>query len=185
MRNLGFRLTFAPLFLLAVASTAGLAVRAQEDKGDKDGMSTNQFRAELRGRHEVPLTLSGARGTVELTVSEDQSSVHFVLSYEGLQTKVMFAHIHVGQPNVNGGVTVFFCGGGGRPDCPQEAGTVEGDFTETDVIGITSQQLGAHELPKLLKAIRAKKTYGNLHTMASPGGEIRGQITPVKKQDND
>jgi hypothetical protein len=29
----------------------------------------------------------------------------------------MFAHIHVGQPDVNGGVTVFFCGGGGRPAC--------------------------------------------------------------------
>jgi hypothetical protein len=183
MRNLGFRLTLAALLALAVATVAGLAVRAQ-DSDDERG-STNQFRAVLKGRQEVPLTLSAARGELELTVSDDESSVHFVLTYEGLQTKVMFAHIHVGQPNVNGGVTVFFCGGGGRPDCPQGAGTVEGDFTAADVIGLPSQQLDAHDLAKLLRAIRHRKTYANLHTMTSPGGEIRGQITPVRRENNE
>jgi hypothetical protein len=56
------------------------------------------------------------------------------------------------------------------------AGTVEGDFTATDVIGITTQQLEAGNLDKVLKAIRSGQTYANVHSMTSTGGEIRGQI---------
>jgi hypothetical protein len=141
----------------------------------------HNFRAELRGRNEVPLTLSSARGTLTLTVSDNDKSVHFVLEYSGLQTQVLASHIHVAQPNVNGGVTVFFCGTVPpgfpvRAACPQAAGTVTGDFTAADVIGLTSQQLEVNNLPKLLAAIRAGKTYANVHTMTSPGGEIRGPI---------
>jgi hypothetical protein len=134
-----------------------------------------EFRAELKGRNEVPLTLSAGRGTLALTVNDVDTSVHFVLQYSGLQAPALFSHIHVGQPNVNGGVTVFFCGGGGRPACPLE-GTVEGDFTANDVLPLTTQQLEAHNLDKLLKAIRAGKTYVNVHSTTSPGGEIRGPI---------
>jgi hypothetical protein len=145
-------------------------------RGDDRRGPARDFRAELKGRNEVPLTLSGARGSLTLQVNDDDSSVHFVLQYSGLQTPVLFSHIHVGQPDVNGGVTVFFCGGGGRPACPQGEGTVEGDFTASNVIGLPTQQLEANNLEKLLKAIRSGKTYANLHTMTSPGGEIRGQI---------
>jgi hypothetical protein len=97
-----------------------------------------------------------------------------------LLTPVGAAHIHVGQTKVNGGVTVFFCGGGGRPACPQE-GTVEGDFTASDVIGLAAQQLEVNNLAKLLATIRAGQTYANVHTTMSPGGEIRGQIHADKK----
>jgi hypothetical protein len=108
--------------------------------------------------------------------------VHFVLTYGGFLTSVGAAHIHVGQKSVNGGVTVFFCGGGGRPACPPQ-GTVQGDFTANDVIGLASQQLEPNNLQKLLAAIRAGKTYANVHTTTSPAGEIRGQIHDDDKKD--
>ena len=118
-------------------------------------------------------------------MNETDSSVHFVLTYEGLRTHILFSHIHVGQPNVNGGVTVFFCDNTSTTHtartCPEPAGTVEGDFTAADVIGLTSQQLAAHDLAALLGAIRARHAYANLHTMDSPGGEIRGPILPGKE----
>jgi hypothetical protein len=157
------------ILLLASIPLLALPVVADHNGPERD------FRAELRGRNEVPLTLSAARGSLELKVNDTDTSVHFTLEYSGLQTTVLFAHIHVGQPNVNGGVTVFFCGGGGRPACPQ-SGTVEGDFTANDVLPLATQQLEASNLAKLLAAIRAGKTYANVHTMTSPGGEIRGQI---------
>jgi hypothetical protein len=145
-----------------------------------------EFEAELRGRNEVPLTLSPARGTLTLTVDDSDTVVHFVLEYSGLQTPVSAAHIHVAQPDVSGGVTVFFCGTvpvgfPARGACPP-SGTVEGDFSAADVIGLTSQQLEANNLPKLLAAIRAGETYANVHTMTSPAGEIRGQIQSDQKK---
>jgi len=185
MKHMEYKRFVAILLVLTVvgmaASLATLNVRAQNDD---DGGRAHQFRAELRGRHEVPLTLSGGHGSLALTVSQGDSSVHFVLTYEGLRTHIFFSHIHVGQPNVNGGVTVFFCDNT-KPNhpqaCPEGAGTVEGDFRATDVIGLTSQQLAAEDLAALLEAIRARQTYANLHTMDSPGGEIRGPILPGRE----
>ena len=182
MRNPGLRIAFASLLVLAIPTIEGLGVRAQND--DDHGRA-HLFRAELKGRHEVPLTLSVAHGSLDLTVTPDDSSMHFVLTYEGLRTHIMFSHIHVGQPNVNGGVTVFFCDNTTPPHtsraCPEQAGTVEGDVTAADVIALTSQQLAAHDLTALLAAIRARQTYANLHTTDSPGGEIRGPILPGKE----
>ena len=164
--------------LLAIPLTAG--------HGERHEGPEREFRANLTGRNEVPVTLSAGRGTLALTVNDTDTSVHFVLEYSGLQTTVGAAHIHVAQPNANGGVTVFFCGTvpagfPARGACPQ-SGTVVGDFTAADVIGLTSQQLEANNLPKLLAAIRAGKTYANVHTATSGGGEIRGQIHDDQKE---
>src|ERR1700730_16537765 len=152
------------LFLAAMA----LLVATPFAQGDRS--PRHEFRANLRGPNEVPLTLSGARGSLQLTVSDDESSVHFVLQYEGLKTHVLASHIHIGQPNVNGGVTVFFCGkADGSDPCPEGAGTVEGDFTADDVIMLVPQQLAANDLTAVIRAIRSGETYANLHTMDSPG----------------
>lgn len=161
--------------IICLAGISLLTMPLLARHNDGQGRPERDFRAELRGRNENPLTLSGGRGTLSLTVNNTDTSVHFVLEYDGLLTTVGAAHIHVGQPTANGGVTVFFCGGGGRPACPQQ-GTVEGDFTANDVIAITAQQLEVNNLAKVLAAIRAGKTYANVHTATSPGGEIRGQI---------
>ena len=170
------------LLLLAAISLLTMPLMATHDS---DGPERN-FRAELRGRNEAPLTLSAGRGTLSLRVNDNDTSVHFVLEYSGLLTPVGASHIHVGQPNVNGGVTVFFCGTvpagfPARAACPP-SGTVQGDFIAADVIGLTSQQLEVNNLPKLLAAIRAGKTYANVHTVTSPAGEIRGQIHADDKE---
>jgi hypothetical protein len=163
------------VLLLAAIPVLVAPLLAQDDRAPR-----HQFRANLTGPAEVPLTLTGASGTLQLTISDDDSSVHFVLSYQGLETHIRFSHIHIGKPTDSGGVTIFFCGGGGRPDCPEGSGTVEGDFTSDDVIGLPAQTLAPNDLAALLAAIRSGETYANLHTDDSPGGEIRGQIRAVR-----
>jgi hypothetical protein len=164
---------------VAVLLALPLLVAPLVARGESDDVKRD-FQARLKGKNETPLTVTTASGTLQLTVNDADNLVHFVLTYSGIQTPVMFAHIHVGQPNVAGGVTVFFCGGGGRDACPQE-GTVEGDFSDSDVLPLATQQLAAGDLATLLKAIRAQQTYVNVHSTTSPGGEIRGQIVPVKQ----
>src|SRR5262245_40062226 len=170
------------IVIMAAVSLLVMPVLAKPD--EPNGKPEHDFHATLRGFNEVPATLSAGQGTFQLTINDVDTSVHFVLSYSGLQTAVGAAHIHVGQPNVNGGVTVFFCGGGGRPACPASPATIEGDFTSSDVLALPTQQLEAGNLAKLLAAIRAGKTYANVHTATSPGGEIRGQIRPDKGKDH-
>jgi hypothetical protein len=93
------------------------------------------------------------------------------------------AHIHLGQRDVNGGVSVFFCGGPTTPACTPGSGSFSGTFTATDVIGPVGQGIAAGELSELIAAIRAGRTYANVHTDKHPGGEIRGQVRNDRDDD--
>jgi hypothetical protein len=54
---------------------------------------------------------------------------------------------------------------------------LNGTLTSTNVVGPGgAQQLLPGQFDQLVRAIRAGATYANVHTAASPGGEIRGQI---------
>lgn len=152
---------------LAVLALLGAAVAARADQTVK---------AQLHGFNEVPAISSTGSGEFTAKIrSED--AVDWELSYEGLEgTVTTAAHIHLGQKDVNGGVSVFFCGGGGRPACTPGSGTFSGTFTAADVIGPVGQGIAPGELSELIAAIRAGQTYANVHTNKHPGGEIRGQV---------
>jgi len=134
--------------------------------------------ATFSGYAENPTLNSAGSGTLTITVSDDEQSFSYVLTYEGL-TGTSASHIHVGTPWLNGPVVIFLCGGGGRPSCPPEGGTVEDTIVASNVTaGAEAQGFPAGDLATMLAAIRAGATYANLHTAARPGGEIRGQIVP-------
>lgn len=132
------------------------------------------IKASLHGFNEVPAVSSTGSGEFTAKIRED--AVDWELSYEGLEgTVTTAAHIHLGQKDVNGGVSVFFCGGP-RPPCTPGSGTFSGTFTAADVIGPAAQGIDPGELSELIAAIRAGQTYANVHTNKHPGGEIRGQV---------
>ena len=136
-----------------------------------------RIHARLSGYGEVPAISTSGTGDFTAKINRDETEFEFELTYENLEgTLTTAAHIHLGQPNVNGGVSVFFCGGGGRPACPNTSGTVTGTATVTDVIGPTGQGIAPGEFAELLRAIRAGATYVNVHTNKHPGGEIRGEV---------
>ena len=127
----------------------------------------------LHGFFEVPA--NSTTGSGELTGTLDADSIDYTLSYTGIPTAVTAAHIHVGQMDVNGGVSAFLCGGGGKPACPP-SGSVTGTIVAADVIGPTGQGVGPGEFEELVAAMRAGVTYANVHSSQFPGGEIRGQL---------
>ncbi len=142
---------------------------SQEKNGD-------ELRARLTGFQEVPTLVSSASGQFRGKISEDETSIDFTLSYEGFGTDVLVAHIHLGARATNGGVTIFLCGGGGRPACPVRAGTTGGTITAANVRALPDQDLAAGDLASIIAAIREGATYVNVHSKKRPGGEIRGQI---------
>jgi hypothetical protein len=54
---------------------------------------------------------------------------------------------------------------------------VEGTITPSDVIGPAGQGLDAMEFDDLLRAMRAGRTYVNVHSDKHPAGEIRGGVS--------
>jgi hypothetical protein len=146
-----------------------------------------QVRASLRGLEEVPSISTVARGNFTAEISEDEETVTWELSYADLQGTVTQAHIHFADRDVNGGISVFLCsnlgnGPAGTQPCPPPPATISGTFSAVDVIGPTVQGIAAGELAELIKAIRARHTYANVHSNLFPGGEARGQIVPGSHQ---
>jgi|SRR5437867_8645396 len=137
--------------------------------------NSNRARARLDSYQETP-TLS-TTGHGEFTARINGSSIEYTLMYADLEgTTTLAAHIHLGRPAIQGGVSAFLCGGGNKPPCPPTSGTVSGTIVATDVIGPTNQGIAPGEFDELVRAMRASATYANVHTNLFPGGEIRGRI---------
>jgi hypothetical protein len=147
------------------------------------------IQATLSGYEETPAAVSTvASGQFSATISRDDQSIDYELTYSGLQGTVTQSHIHVAQLSVTGSIVIWLCGTATNPGpagtqtCPQ-SGTITGHITAADVIAgsITTQQLAAGELDEVIAAIRAGAAYVNVHTNLSPGGEIRGQIRASRR----
>jgi hypothetical protein len=152
-----------------VVGIAGLAAAA----------ASPNWSAKLTGYEEVPALSNDSAGLFTATISNDQTTVSWELTYATLGATQ--AHLHFGQAGVNGGVSVFLCsnlgnGPAGTQPCPANGGTVSGMFSAADVIGPSGQGIAAGELNELIAAIRAGMVYANVHTMMNPGGVVRGQL---------
>ena len=168
------------VLVLAVLS-AGLLVTSL---AGASGGGKKNVKANLTGFQEVPAVSSFGSGTFRATIDDDAQTITYELSYGGLNSTAMAAHIHLGQRGANGGVAAFLCGGGDKPPCPAGTGgteTVSGVIDAADVIGPDAQGIAPGEFDELVRAIRAGVTYANVHTMTQPGGEIRGQISGKKR----
>ena len=81
------------------------------------------------------------------------------------------AHIHVGAEDGNGPVVAFlfgFVAEGVTTNGVLATGTITSD----DLVG----PLAGMSLADLVAALDSGGAYVNVHTLANPGGEIRGQI---------
>lgn len=148
-----------------------------------------EIKAILIGYEEVPAVSTGAGGELRARISNDESSISYELSYSDLEGTVTQAHIHVGRPGTIGGISVWLCSNlpspptpAGVQPCPAPPATIDGTLTASDVVGPVGQGIAPGEFDELIKAIRARSTYVNVHSTMWPGGEIRSQIDPGKGQ---
>jgi hypothetical protein len=172
--------TFVTLISGALAVLA-IGSYATADSGKKE-VSTGPMTGYLEGAPGGPVS-SPASGSFAATIDDAGSEIDFTLRYADLEAPVLFAHVHFGQRSVNGGVAAFLCGGGGKPACPQ-SGTVTGTIVPADVVGPAGQGIAAGEFDELVAAIRAGRTYANVHSTKFPAGEVRGQINDDNQRDD-
>jgi CHRD domain len=132
--------------------------------------ASGHFGTHLTGDEEVPAVVTGAQGQATFKLSDDSQSVSYKLNVSNMDD-VTQAHIHIGPAGENGPVVVFLFGF-------VEAGVdvngrlASGSFDAGDLVG----PLAGFPLQELITAIEAGNAYVNVHTVAHPGGEIRGQL---------
>jgi len=142
--------------------------------------------AALVGTQEVPALFRPGSAIFEARVLDNDTRIEFELTYEQLTAPPLVAHVHFGQRSVNGGVSFFLCGGGGKPACPAStSGMVTGTVVAADVLGPAAQGIAPGNLAGILQMIRAGFGYANMHTPLHPTGEIRGQIRASGGSDKD
>ncbi len=153
---LKFLMTFA-----AAAAVFGFASTAQAEE---------LFRVHLSGDEEVPLVDNRATGQVKLIVNDAETQLHYELRVANIED-ITQAHIHRGAAGENGPVVVFlfgFIGEGVTRNGLLAANT----RTSADLVG----PLAGAPLEDLIEQIRSGNSYVNVHTVANPPGEIRGQL---------
>jgi CHRD domain-containing protein len=174
-----FRYVIPLVLALSLAGTSLALAGSGGKKGNGKHGQSNTFVASLSGHQEVPAIHTNGMGRLTLTINDD-NMLSFELTYANLSSPAGAAHVHFAQPNVNGGVSFFFCGGGGKPACPAGNSstpvTVTGTVAPADVLAITAQGMPAGDLGAIVSEIKAGFTYANVHTTNFPGGEIRGQL---------
>jgi hypothetical protein len=176
MRAIGFTMVAATLVV------SGLVVQAQDRRSDdRSGSRQQHFSASLRPEHEVPAVSSPAEGEFRATLDPAAGALDYELTFSGLQANVVQSHIHIAQPNVNGGIMVWLCGTAAAPGpagtqtCPQN-GTITGTITAANMLAVTTQGIAPGEFDEFIAALRDGLAYANIHSVQSPGGEIRGQV---------
>ena len=154
----------AQIMLLALALAPALACGGGGSTGGLDAEASYTFT--LSSSAEVPApkptTASGAAQIILYPNSIDyQVSATSIIG-------ITMAHIHSGAPGVAGPilVTLFLPGAA--------TGTVNGVFATGS---ITQANLAAGVTLESVKSqILSGNTYVNVHTVANPSGELRGQI---------
>ena len=159
--------------LVAVATLLTVTARAEDDEA-------TFCHAWLTGVGEVPPNLVEGKGLLTGRLSADGGSIAWTLSWTGLTGPAQAAHIHFGPPQNTGAVVVFFCGGGGRPACPdgpEHSGSVSGTWTAADIVAVPAQNVTAGDFVGFLGMLHVHLGYANIHTPLFPAGEVRGQVS--------
>ncbi len=137
--------------LLAAVFAAGFATAASA--------AVLQFHATMNGATEVPPNKTAGTGDALASLDTTSKVLTYTVTFENLSGPATAAHFHgPAAAGANAGVAVAI--GGKGPTSP-----VHGTATLTDA-QVTDLEAG--------------KWYVNVHTAANPGGEIRGQVMPVK-----
>jgi hypothetical protein len=161
-------------------------------QGQDEEVVTFNLSARLSGAQEVtppdaPTTPSlgvttDMTGDVQVRVAEDLSSLAFVLNVDK-GSGVTQAHLHCARPGQNGPVVVFLS------PLNAEGEDVDGRLAEGTR---TNQQIEAsaeaceeligrpvRNIASLTAAAFEGLIYANVHTVANPAGEVRGQLIPA------
>jgi hypothetical protein len=142
-----------------------------------------KFIANLSGRNEVPPVDTDAFGVAKFVSDKNCTKIKFYLKVKDIDNFVQ-AHIHFGRRKENGPVLAFLFGAdleslGDQNGISTRRGIVTGVITNEHIV---ENNVGVDDVEDLLELMRDERTYVNAHTEQNPGGEIRGQIIPVRQK---
>ncbi|RMF89037.1 MAG: CHRD domain-containing protein [Nitrospinota bacterium] len=136
------------------------------------------FRTVLSGAQEVPEVVTDSTGRLQLRFDRGMSRAEFQLYvFDGVG--VTAAHLHCASAGVNGPVIALLFEDTDGVDV--DGLLARGTLTNADISPPTPEECGVviNNIASLFNAILQNQIYVNVHTIAHPEGEIRGQLFPL------
>lgn len=132
--------------------------------------------AKLLGKNEVPAVDSRAFGRAIAKLRNEGEKLNVWAGYFGLRSRVVAAHLHLGQPDENGPVVALLL-----PEDLSELSRFDRRYLRFGLgaeiaTGDLTGPLAGQPLDALAAQIEAGNVYVNIHTEDNPAGEIRGQL---------
>lgn len=146
--------------------------------GDESDRNSLRFDSGLSGAQEVgAAVITNTTGAFRLDFDRGLSEADFRLRVKD-GTAITQAHIHCGRAGTNGPVVAFLFGfvpGGVNVDGLLATGTLtQADFVGADCTGVIG--IPVNNIASLAFAAREGLIYVNVHSVANPPGEVRGQL---------
>jgi hypothetical protein len=163
---------------LWIVAIAALVTTLLAGSGIRAAVGAQDFRARLSGSEEVPQVVTDTTGKAEIVLNEDETAGEYELEVEQ-GVRVTQAHIHCAPQGVNGPIVVFLAGFHNRGWDVNGSWIENATVTDANVMPPPAGSTCPHvinNLRDLAVAMRAGDTYVNVHTVARPGGEVRGQL---------
>ena len=137
-------------YLILLTSLSLLASACSKEKATPTAPAATTLTATINGAQQVPVVSSAATGNFTGSYDSGTKQLTYTVTYQGITPSI--AHIHIGAPGVAGPVAIPFA---------NLTSPITGTVTLT-----------ADQADNLLK----NSMYVNMHSNASPNGEIRGDI---------
>ena len=150
---------------------AGLAqAKNDDDNGKHKGKQHREvFTADLDGDQEVPPHETDTTGSFRLIYNGE--TAEYTLAVRS-GTRLTQSHIHCAPAGQNGPVVLFLAGN--HSNGWDVDGRWVSNATLTDA-NVTNPACGA-TLAEIIEQMRQGNTYVNVHSVANPPGEVRGQV---------
>ena len=148
----------APLASVAFAGTLLLSACDKDDDDDtKNPKAMYSISGAASGQQEVPAVTTSATGNLTGSYDTVSKQLIYSISWNGLSGDVSMAHFH--GPALAG----------------EDAPPIETlSIVTNGMAGMAKDTITASAA--LHSSLMAGKVYYNIHTVANPGGEIRGQV---------
>lgn len=144
------------MFIALCASASVFFVACDKDDDDDDDIMYT-ISGDASGAQETPAVITGASGTLSGTYNSNTNRLDYNITWTGLSDNVSAAHFH-------------------GPALTGVAASPIIDLTVT-TNGTTGSITGSATLADSTEThLLSGRLYYNLHTLANPTGEIRGQV---------
>lgn len=165
----------APVMIQSVEDISPASASDSDPNARKGQLA--EFGAFLIGTEEIPAVNSPGSGAAHIT-QVDGNTLKFEVRVANT-TGIVAAHLHNAPMGVNGGVVVTLIPSQ-SPSGLENGVIAQGMIDASNLSGA----LAGKSIADLIKELEAGRIYVNIHTSTNQGGELRGQVSMIKANDN-